>query len=212
VTVQPASDPAAVKRIGIYGGSFDPVHIGHLRSAIEVRQQFALDQLLLIPSGQPPHRAGARASADHRLQMLELAVRGAEGLIVDPSEVQSQAVSYTIDTIERLQASYPDDRLVLVIGMDQFVVFETWHRWREILQRVELVVMERPGETFDQASRQRLDIPDALAINLFPVTQIDISSSRIRADLGQNREIRFLVPAAVRQHINDHRLYGELTD
>jgi len=133
-------------RIGVYGGAFDPIHLGHLRSALEVSQVLSLDELRFLPSGNPPHRSRAEVANEHRLKMLQLAVEGASGIAIDDRELERKNTSYSIDTLETIQAEFPQAQLTLVIGMDQFSAFDTWHRWQELLQRVELAVMERPGE------------------------------------------------------------------
>lgn len=206
----PRSKKTTASRIGVYGGSFDPVHHGHLRSALEVKQQLQLDELRLLPSGNPPHRDRARVSAGHRLAMLELAVAQAPGIVIDPRELEHDQPSYTIDTLESLQAQAPKAALTLIIGMDQFSAFDTWHRWQELLQKVNLAVMERPGEVISSSAEQILAGKFAERISIIKVTQLDISSSRIRAELGKEREIQFLVPLAVRDYIVKNGLYGGL--
>lgn len=195
-------------RIGLYGGSFDPVHLGHLRTAFEVHQQFALDQLRFVPSGNPPHRAAARVDASHRVAMLRAAVNRIDGLQVDEREVQRAERSYSIDTIRSVQAECPDARIVLVIGMDQFCVFDTWHEWQAILACAELVVMERPGEILNATGRAMLEHEGSMSVQLCSVTQLDISSSRIRRDLQRQMEIDFLVPYDVQVYIEQNNLYG----
>ena len=209
-----------VTRIAMYGGAFDPVHLGHLRSAFEVRQALKLDELRFVPSGNPPHRSSARASDEHRLNMLELAVRDVPGIVVDPRELHGTGKSYTIDTLESLAAEFPAAQFTLVIGMDQFSVFDTWHRWQELLQRFDLAVMERPGEPMSDVGRTILSAsPNHQAqakqdrhhggqINIIAVTQLQISSSQIRRDLAEKRDIQYLVPLAVRDYIYDHGLYA----
>lgn len=207
----PRSKTIAASRIGVYGGSFDPVHHGHLRSALEVKQQLQLDELRFLPSGNPPHRDRARVSAEHRLAMLELAVAQAPGIVIDPRELERDQPSYTIDTLELLQAQAPKAALTLIIGMDQFSAFDTWHRWQELLQKINLAVMERPGEVISSSAEQILAGKFAERINIIKVTQLDVSSSRIRAELAQEHEIQFLVPLAVRNYIVKNGLYGGLT-
>ena len=148
----------ALTSIAMYGGSFDPVHLGHLRSALEVKQTLDIDELRFVPSGNPPHRDRAHVDASDRLNMLELAVRDSPGIVVDPREVHNAAKSYTIDTLESLAAENPQARLTLVIGMDQFSVFDTWHRWQELLQQFDLAVMERPGEPMSATGRSILSL------------------------------------------------------
>lgn len=203
----PRKKNITARRIGVYGGSFDPIHHGHLRSALEVKQQQQLDELRFLPSGNPPHRDRARVSAEHRLTMLELAVAQAPGIVIDPRELEHDQPSYTIDTLESLQAQAPKAELTLIIGMDQFSAFDTWHRWQELLQKINLAVMERPGEVISSNAEQILVGKFAERISITKVTQLNISSSRIRAELADNREIQFLLPLAVRDYIVENGLY-----
>ena len=198
------------KCIGVYGGSFDPIHHGHLRSALEVKQHLSLSELRLMPSGNPPHRERARVSSEHRKAMLKLAVANTAGLVIDSRELERDQPSYTIDTLELIQQEMPRTALTLVMGMDQFSTFETWHRWQELLQRVRLAVMERPGEPLSASAQQILAGEFGKNINIIKVTQLEISSSRIRAELEQQRDIRFLLPLAVRNYILQHGLYQDL--
>ena len=194
-------------RIGVYGGSFDPIHIGHLRSALEVSEAQELDELRFLPSGNPPHRARAQVANEHRLKMLQLAVDDALGIGIDDRELGRKSTSYTIDTLETIQAENPQADLTLIIGMDQFNAFDTWHRWQELLQRVELAVMERPGETLSGSAYQLMASSLQKRISIVSVTQLEISSSRIRKDLQAGLDIRFLVPYAVRDYILSQDLY-----
>ena len=207
-----ADVPVAVrKNIGVFGGSFDPVHLGHLRSVLEVKQALSLDEMRIVPSGNPQHRDSARVAAKHRVAMLQLAVQQTPGIEIDQREVQNTGTSYSIDTLASVAADHPGSHLTLVIGMDQFSVFDTWHRWQEILQNCRLAVMERPGETLSDTGRsilQRTNKPgNADIIHVIAVTQMEISSSRIRDDLARHKDIRFLVPSAVRDYIQIHKLY-----
>jgi len=203
---------APLTRIGLYGGSFDPVHFGHLRTAFEVCRQFDLDHLRLVPSGNPPHRAAARVDAKHRVAMLRLAIDRVDGLQVDDRETHRTERSYSIDTIRSVQADFPAARIVLVIGMDQFCVFDTWHEWQEILATAELIVMERPGETLNATGRAMLKHAGSMPVQLCSVTQLDISSSRIRRDLQREMEIDFLLPYDVQAYIQRYKLYGAHSD
>lgn len=195
-------------RVGVYGGSFDPVHLGHLRSALEVSRSHKLDVLRFLPSGNPPHRAPAQVANNHRLQMLQLAVADAPGIVIDDRELERKSTSYSIDTLEAIQAENQQAALTLIIGMDQFSAFDTWHRWQELLQRVDLVVMERPGETMSGSAQQLMSSPLQSRISIVAVTQMDISSSRIRQDLKAGLDIRFLVPDVVKNYINSNSLYA----
>jgi len=139
-----------VRSVGVYGGSFDPVHFGHLRSALEVKQQLGLNQLRFIPAGNPPHKSGPVVNAADRVEMLELSIADCPGLVVDQREIERHKPSYTFDTLEELQNELPQAQLTLIIGTDQFSVFDTWHRWRELLGLANLAVMERPGEILSE--------------------------------------------------------------
>ena len=200
-----------MRRIGVYGGAFDPIHIGHLRTALEVRQQLQLDEVRLVPSGNPPHRAGARAAARHRQQMLTAALADADGMVVDDCELRREARSYSFDTITEMQDRLPGCTFVLIIGMDQFCEFKTWHRWQQLLEHVELAVMERPGERINDDARSIMEDPHN-RVHLCAVTQLDVSSTRIRRDLAGGMEIQFLVPYAVRLYIKRNNLYGGNSD
>ena len=193
--------------IGVYGGSFDPVHFGHLRPVLEVKQQLQLDQLRFIPSGNPPHKSGPRVSAADRVAMLDLAIARSPGLIIDTREVDTQKPSYTLDTLKSLQSDFPQARLTLVIGMDQFSVFDTWHQWQQILAMADVAVMERPGESLSDVASSILNGEFGSVIKIVPVTQLEISSSRIRRELEQGTDVQFLLPYVVRQYIIDNKLY-----
>jgi len=204
------------RRIGVYGGAFDPVHLGHLRSAYEVKQQCQIDELRFLPSGNPPHRDQANVEARHRLAMLELAVTQADGLVIDSRELEADnGPTFTYDTLGALKVENPDADLMLIIGTDQFNNFDKWHRWEDILQIAELAVMERPGEplsNFAQSliqkySNDQNQDPNSTKIHLIQVTGLDISSSRIRRDLRTGRDIRFLLPYSVYQYIHRFKLY-----
>ena len=131
--------------IGIFGGTFDPIHYGHLRPAQEAMQKLALAELRFVPAAQPPHRPPPLASAAQRLAMIELAIRDLPGFRADDRELQRGGLSYTVLTLESLRAELGNTPLCLLVGADQFRNFETWHRWQEIPDLVHLVVLNRPG-------------------------------------------------------------------
>lgn len=202
----------SIQSMGVYGGSFDPVHFGHLRTALEVRLQLALDELRFIPSGDPPHKAGPKASAADRIRMLELAIANSPGLVIDPREINRQQTSYTFDTLQELRAEFPNTSLTLVIGTDQFSVFDTWHRWEELLVLADLAVMKRPGESLTEFATALLNGEHASRITLCQVTQLDISSTRIRNALREGTDIQFLLPYAVRTYITENNLFQNNTN
>ncbi|MCY1402705.1 putative nicotinate-nucleotide adenylyltransferase [compost metagenome] len=211
---------ALSRRIGLFGGTFDPVHIGHLRSALEVAEQLELDELRLLPSARPPHRETPQVSAAQRLAMVELAVQGAGPLLVDDRELRRDKPSYTIDTLESLRgelgAQVP---LYLLIGWDAFCGLPSWHRWEELLEHCHIVVLQRPDADSEApealrdllAARSVAD-PAALSgaggqIAFIWQTPLAVSATQIRAVLAQGRSARFLVPDAVLNYIEAHGLY-----
>jgi len=208
------------KRIGILGGTFDPVHIGHLRGALEVAEQFALDELRLIPSARPPHRGTPQVSAEDRLAMVRCAVAGVPPLTVDDRELRRDRPSYTIDTLESLRRELaPDDQLFLVLGWDAFCGLPTWHRWEELLDHCHILVLQRPdiGSEPPESLRNLLAArsvgnPQALCgpggnIAFVWQTPLEVSATQIRERLASGRSVRFLVPDAVLAYIHAHGLY-----
>jgi nicotinate-nucleotide adenylyltransferase len=209
-----------MRKIGIFGGSFDPIHFGHLRPALEILDALSLDSMHFIPSGQPPHRGAPVASAEARLAMLKAAVAGESRFQVDEREIRRAQPSYTFDTLTELRRERGDDRLVLMLGLDAFLGFTTWHRWKEILELAHLVIAYRPGSALDAHGEiamlvQEREVDDVQAlmdreaghIMLQPVTQLEISSSRIREMAARGGDLRFLVPDPVRALIQDSHCY-----
>jgi len=210
-----------MRKIGIFGGSFDPVHFGHLRPALEVLEALSLDSMRFIPSGQPPHRGAPQATATARLAMLQAAVAEEPRFQVDERELKRATPSYTFDTLAELKAEHPRDRLVLMLGLDAFLGFTTWHRWKEILDLAHLVVAHRPGSALEAHGEsamlvQEREVDDVQAlmahaagkIMLQPVTQLEISSSQVREAVARGADIRYLVPDAVRRVIQDSKCYA----
>lgn len=206
--------------VGLLGGSFDPVHVGHLRTAWELLTGLGLAEVRFVPSRMPPHRAPAIAPGALRLRMLEAAVAGQPGFVVDDCELRREGPSYTVDTLATLRASQPHRPLVLILGMDAFLGLPGWHRWREIPGLAHIVVVQRPGwaEQFDGELGQlyaahRVDEPAALAaapaggILLQQVTRLEIASSSIRKLVADGGDPRYLVPDAVRELMQANPIY-----
>jgi nicotinate-nucleotide adenylyltransferase len=206
-------------RIGILGGTFDPIHIGHLRAAIEVHEQLALDRLLLIPSARPPHREIPQVSADQRLAMLELAIEGIAGLQADDRELRRTSPSWSIDTLESLRSETgPEAQLLLLLGWDAFCGLPDWKRWDELLLHCHLLVLQRPDADLEppEALRDliaaRSGNPAALQgpggqIGFFRQAPLAVSATRIRELLAEGRSVRFLLPDSVNHYIHAHGLY-----
>lgn len=208
------------RRIGILGGTFDPVHIGHLRAALEVAEEFAFDELRLIPSARPPHRDTPQVSAIDRLALVRLAVEDAPVLCVDDRELRRERPSYSIETLESLRAELGGEvQLFLLLGWDAYCSLPSWHRWQELLEHCHILVMQRPDADSEapqalrdlQAARSTND-PQAMQgpggqISFVWQTPLAISATQIRKLLASNRSARFLVPDAVLAYINARGLY-----
>jgi nicotinate-nucleotide adenylyltransferase len=207
--------------IGIFGGTFDPVHYGHLRSALEVKDIFGLDEVLLIPCAKPPHREQPVATAQMRLQMLELAIQNQPGLKIDTRELDryegSGAPSYMVDTLKSLRQEFLTDPLLLFIGSDAFKYITSWHQWKQLFCYAHIVVMTRPGFEIlqlDDFFKDRLignikELAQANAGKLCfqQITQLDISATAIRGIIARKQNPGFLLPDAVIEYIKQHRLY-----
>jgi nicotinate-nucleotide adenylyltransferase len=209
--------------IGIYGGTFDPVHYGHLRSALEILEAFELSQVRFIPCGQPPHRALPQASAAQRLAMVQRAIDDVAGFMCDPRETQRGGPSYMVDTLRGLHEELAGQHFCLVLGMDAFAAFHTWHEWRGILDLCNVLVMHRPEFEPTQVI-QAVELQQLLAVNqvqdktlfcnssagklmFYPVTQLDISSTRIRDAIKHRRSARYLLPDSVIAMIKQDDIY-----
>lgn len=214
-----------MRKVGIFGGSFDPIHFGHLRPALEIRDALALDEIRFVPAGQPPHREPPVASPALRLQMLQAAMHGEARFVVDERELQRAGPSYTVDTLAEYRREWPNAHLVLIVGMDAFVGFPAWHEWRRLLDYAHVVVAHRPGwmppaagEIAELLRRQRVGSSAELFANnagrvlLQPVTQLEISSSGIRAAVAAGGDPRYLVPEAVRTLIVNSHCYAQPTE
>jgi nicotinate-nucleotide adenylyltransferase len=213
--------------IGIIGGTFDPIHYGHLRLAEEAGESLRLEEVRLVPSGVPPHRRAPLAAAEHRLEMVRLAAAGNPRLRVDDRELKRAGPGYTYDTLAGMRAEAGEARpLVLVLGADAFLEFATWHRWHEIFGLAHVAVAHRPGFPVERWSdrmpqplareyaARRLQQPLAThlapagGIAVVPFTALDISATAIRAMLRAGRSPRYLLPAEVLDYIAKHRLYA----
>jgi nicotinate-nucleotide adenylyltransferase len=207
--------------IGLYGGTFDPIHFGHLRTALDVQQILGLDQLRFLPCGVPPHRPAPAASPAQRLAMVREAVRNEPGLQVDNRELQRPGPSYMVDTLQSLRDELGARSLGLILGMDAFRALETWHRWQHLLDLAHLIVMQRPGARAPAAGAleglvrghratdgAELRARPAGGILFLPVRQLDISATEIRQLLARGESPRYLLPDGVLELIRAQQLYG----
>ncbi|MFT7234924.1 MAG: nicotinate-nucleotide adenylyltransferase [Methylophagaceae bacterium] len=206
------------KAVGILGGTFDPIHNGHLRSGLELLQQFNFEHIRLIPSARPPHRGQPQATPEQRVMMLHLAIKNSQQFVVDDRELKREGASYTMDTLRSLKQDMPDNPLYLIVGSDAFNQLSTWHQWQDLLGLCHIIVMERAGQPLllskEMTSWYHSHIASAqdkilLAGKIWPVslTQLAISASAIRFDISSGRSPAFLTPAPVISFIEQLALY-----
>lgn len=198
-------------KIGVFGGSFNPIHNGHLALAEHASDMADLDRTVIIPAYESPFKLGTGGSDSvHHLRMAELAVRGNDRLTVSDMEVVKTETSYTVDTLRELAEQNPEDRLYFIIGADSFFNIEMWWRSEELLTTWPFVVGCRPGYDNEELRRfaESLREKYGAEIHIVPVPQLDISSTDIRRRCAEGRSIRYLVPDAVDAYIRDNGLYG----
>jgi nicotinate-nucleotide adenylyltransferase len=207
--------------IGLFGGTFDPIHCGHLRTAFELWQELQLAEVRFLPTGNPPHREHLYADAQLRLRMVRAAVADQPSFVVDDREVRRTGVSYSVDTLAELRAEHPQASLCLLLGMDAFLGLPGWYRWRELLSLGHIVVAHRPGwrapttgplgelmVDHGTGSVRELHGRPAGCVYVHAVTQLEISSTDLRALIVAGRDPRYLVPDPVRQIILETRCYA----
>lgn len=201
-----AGGPAALRRIGLYGGTFDPVHTGHLELAQAAWAQLKLDELRWLPAGSPWQKRAPHAPGEHRVAMLRLAIGGlpASAGLIDERELHRAGPSYTIDTIEELERELPAHHAFLIIGQDQYAKLDTWHRWRDVVERVTLAVVARNGQEPVTGAVVAAAGPSVQVLRMQPV---HVSSTDIRHHLSQGRSVAGMVPAPVARYIEQHGLY-----
>ena len=207
--------------IGLFGGTFDPIHYGHLRTAFELWQSLGLEEVRFMPTGSPPHRDQTYAAAEHRVAMVRAAVAGQPAFVVDDREVRRSGVSYSVDTLTELRAEHPDSSLCLLLGMDAFLGLPNWHRWRELLDLAHIVVAHRPGwkaptqgplgeVMVDRGTGGIRDLHEKPAGRIYvrAVTQLEISSTELRQLIVAGQDPRYLVPEEVRRLIRETGCYA----
>jgi nicotinate-nucleotide adenylyltransferase len=210
-----------MRPIGLFGGTFDPIHYGHLRTAFELWQELRLAEVRFLPTGSPPHRDDPLASAELRLAMVRAAVADQPAFIVDDREIRRTGISYSVDTVTELRNEYPDRSLCLLLGMDAFLGLPNWHRWRDLLGLAHIVVAHRPGwkaptmgplgeVMVDHGTGAIRDLHEKIAgrIYVHAVTQLEISSTDLRQLIVSGRDPRYLVPDEVRHILRESRCYA----
>tara|TARA_B100000929_G_scaffold174894_1_gene138451 strand:- start:4518 stop:5159 length:642 start_codon:yes stop_codon:yes gene_type:complete len=207
--------------IGVLGGTFDPIHNGHIRLALEVRNKLKLDTIKLIPANIPPHRSTPLASANDRKKMVELAILDQENLSIDLREIENKNISYTVNTLISLRVEFPNDALFLIVGEDVFNMIDTWKDWQSILNYTHIIVATRLEENKKNISdelkvwRKKNEIND---IKILKMTQsghvfyintpiVEISSRMIREYYSQNKIIDEYLPSNIISYIKENNLY-----
>jgi nicotinate-nucleotide adenylyltransferase len=212
-------------RLGLFGGTFNPIHLGHLRAAVEVREAFNLDRLLLVPSAQPPHKmADHVANAEDRLEMVRLAVHGEPSLEASDVELTRLGLSYTIETLRYFQDRFGSESDIhFIVGQDAFSEITTWKSYQALFVTAHFIVMIRPSSKLRsledfihtqisaeyqyEPTSNRYSHPRWRTIFCLDITHLDISATKIREWIRRGRSIRFLVPDAVQGFINKKGLY-----
>jgi nicotinate-nucleotide adenylyltransferase len=205
--------------IGILGSMFDPVHYGHLRIALEVLEGLPLKEVRMLPCGDPPHREAPEANASQRLQMLKLAIGGQTDLCVDERELTRSGPSYMVDSLASIREEVGDVPLCLILGTDAFMGLPRWHQWQQLFDYGHVIVTHRPGYKIsgemkeilgkrECTDRSQLFSQSAGFVCLMEVTQLDISSSKIRGIIKTGTSPRYLLPDSVLDFINEENLYS----
>ncbi len=214
------------RRIGLFGGAFNPIHFGHLRAGLEIQEAFSLDRLLFIPTAVPPHKETRNLLPfAHRLKMIRLAIAGHPFLRVSDVEKKREGKSYSIQTVRFFKENLdPGSELFFILGIDAFLEIETWRAYRNLFKLCHFVVMDRPGYGRDHLKtfvmekispevlcfprENRFLHPAGYSIYLFPVTLMDISSTRIRRLRRNNQTIHYLLPEKVEDYILERKFYA----
>jgi nicotinate-nucleotide adenylyltransferase len=209
-----------MRPLGIFGGTFDPVHFGHLRTAFELLQVLDLEEVRFIPAGQPPHRGAPSCDAPHRLAMVRAAVADQPGFVADDREVRRREPSWTVTTLRELRSESPERPLCLIVGMDAFLGLPSWHEWIDLPRLAHLVVARRPGASLpregvlgrllaERSTTLVADLHTAPAGRVFvhEGTPLEISSTALREMILAGRDPRYLLPDPVRAYIRDTACY-----
>ncbi|MBM4254908.1 MAG: nicotinate-nucleotide adenylyltransferase [Deltaproteobacteria bacterium] len=223
--VKPVSENRTL-RVGILGGTFNPIHLGHLRSAEEIREAFALDRIYFVPAAQPPHKSShGLVSAVHRFKMVELAIADNPYFFPSASELERSGPSYSIDTIRRFRMDLPSSSLFFILGFDAFREIHTWKEYPLIPALCNMIVTSRPGVSvppidqilpvalqtmlwYDPATKMYCHA-SGCCLAFYEIQGLSISASQVRQLALQGKSLRYLVPAAVHTYISEHDLYKQ---
>ncbi|MBN1224940.1 MAG: nicotinate-nucleotide adenylyltransferase [Candidatus Aminicenantes bacterium] len=218
--------PKAQTRIGIFGGTFNPIHNGHVKAAQIIRQRFSLDKVFFIPSFIPPHKESVEvASARHRLKMVELATAPFRNFFPSAVEIEAKGRSYSINTLKKIKKTYPDAKIFFLLGVDAFLEIETWKDYKNVLEQCSFIIMSRPGfdladvkgvlnDTYNPRIRDISEIDTPVnpepwidSIYLVLIDAMDVSSTEIRKRIRIGQSIEGLVPGSVEYYIKEKGLY-----
>jgi len=205
--------------IGVFGGTFDPVHNGHVETISELIEKLPFEKILVIPNFKPPHRKNSRVSYTHRYEMTSLAFKDIPKTTVDNREYLREGPSYAIDTVKEVLTEEEEARVVMIVGSDSFVDIHSWYRWRELIDLVDFVIMKRPGMPLSKNKKAKdlvnieefkKELFEDKLLNIFEieVAPFKISSSSIREKIAKGKKIDHLVNSHVEEYIKEHGLYG----
>ncbi|MCL1095645.1 nicotinate-nucleotide adenylyltransferase [Shewanella kaireitica] len=213
-------------KIGILGGTFDPIHFGHIRPALEVQQQLVLDEVWLMPNHIPPHKNGTHVSTDDRLAMAQAVCEAFPPLKLCAIEALRESPSYTVTTLQELKLQYPQHEFYFLMGMDSFLGLQSWYQWQDLFELCHLVVCQRPGSNMSlehpmhailkshEASSTLTSVstaPKTGHIFRVSITEQPFSSTQVRADLNKGLTVNDALPACIQQYIKQHQLYATTT-
>jgi nicotinate-nucleotide adenylyltransferase len=207
--------------LALFGGTFDPVHYGHLRCADEAREKLQLETLYMLPAGTPVHRRAPGASARQRLDMLRLALSEFPNLDIDEREIRRKGPSFMVDTLQELRLEFPHRPLLLLVGQDTVNLLHTWSRWQQLFELAHIVILTRPGTqaTYREdvgrqmtrraaAKTEKLSASKAGRVFNLRVTAVDVSATAIKRNIRTGRSLESMLPAAVLKYINEKQLYA----
>ena len=199
------------RKVGIMGGSFDPIHIGHLVVANEVLDIYKLDEIIFVPSGNPPHKNGLKANSFHRLLMVNMAVLSNDKFSVSDFEIKSLEKSYTVNTLREFRKLYDDSELYFITGTDAVIDLPNWHEPEEILKLCRFIAVSRPGMSIEQVNDKINEIQKRFGgnIELLQVPMLQISSTNLRERFKMGISAKYLLPESVEQYIIKNELYKE---
>ncbi len=206
----------AIKNLGIIGGTFNPIHYGHLIAAEFTREAFALDRIIFVPSARPPHKAPEEIlESRHRLVMAEIAVRDNPFFSVSTLEIDRQGLSYSVETVDSIRGLHPGANLFFILGIDAFMLMNTWKDTERLAELCSMIVVTRPGYELNPADVCCAGVPLLMwqKMEVIAIPGFEISSSAIRERVAQGRTIRYLLPSGVEDYISTNQLYrGDADD